>query len=247
MNVTKIRKNSDYNIMLTSRFELVIYNSYEERYEYPILVSNELVLDVPPNHTNIENFLNKNSQFLHGLDVLDFFKFAKIDLTPFIWMMMADGDIDIYWNAKELYIKYAKDYIVLNSKNIDMKIVDRLYKTQDKDYINSMYTECMEDMFEYIRRKIANSIVHNDFYKSNLENFKDLESHIEKEYQKKDYNFAKILFFYEKMIRLREKFAKDNMFHLVSEEEINELYMMLQKIREIVNSQYSQEYSVERM
>ncbi|QUH22049.1 hypothetical protein [Alkaliphilus sp. B6464] len=239
----KIRKYSDFNVMINNRFEIIFYNNFGERHVFPLIIDESLEIKVPKYMHSINNFLNGHIDVLHGKDALKFLKFAKIDIVPFVWMIMQEGNLNIYWNHSDIYIKNQNEFIVLNSKNINLAIIERMYKTQNKTYLNGIYRECLDELYTYIRKKISNSIVHNDIIKLEIDRFKDIEKELESEFLNDEYNFSKMLFLYEKLIRLKEKYTNEQFF-LKPLRDIDEIYEKIQKIREILQQDNENEYSI---
>ena len=242
METTKIKQFSDFDISIDDSFKLVLNDIIENKsFTYPaIIIDKQIDIDVPKYLNNINLFLSKKIKKIKGKDVEVFLDLIKFNLTPFIWSLMKDAKIDIYLHKTNLYIKNKDDenkYIILNSKNINIDIINKLYKVQNKSYINSVYKECLDELYTFIRNKITNGFGHNDLVNSQIDNYKTTESKLENEFQNKNYNFSKILFFYESLIRIKEKFLNENHF-LISENEIEETYKILKKIREMINQNH---------
>jgi len=246
MRKIKIRKSTDFDISINRDFELVIENDLNEVCSYPIVISNQLQVEVPEYMYTINDFLQNKREKLLKEDALTFLKLAKINLTPFIWELMKDIDLDFYINSYDLYIRSGDIYVVLNNRNIDLNIIDKLYKVQTKPHIGSTYKECMDELYTFIRNKISNSIGHNEFVNIQMKNYKDTEMELEKECQSDTYDFPKILVLYEKLIRIKENFLNEN-HYLMPQSEIDEIYNILQQIRALLKSSQSYKYNVERM
>lgn len=246
MEKVKIRKHSDFNLSINNDFELIIKDKQNETYKYPIIIGEQLQIEVPEYMYSINDFLANKKSELTEEDVTTFLKLAQINLTPFIWNLMQDIQLDFYLHLQDLYIRSGDTYVVLNNRNIDLNIIDKLYKVQDKPYIGSTYKECMDDLYAFIRNKISNSIGHNEFINTQMKNFKDTEMELEKECRNDTYNFPKILILYEKLIRIKEKFLNEN-HYLMPQNEIDEIYDILQQIRALLKRSQPHKYHVERM
>jgi len=246
MGKVKIRKQSDFDISINRNFELIIKSKQNEICRCPVIIEKQLQIEVPEHLYSINDFLNNKKDQLTKEDTAIFLKLAKINLTPFIWQLMHDISLDFYLNMHDLYVRSEETYVVLNSRNIDLSIIDRLYKVQDKPYIGSTYKECMDDLYTFIRNKISNGIGHNEFINTQMKNYKDTEKELEKECRSDIYDFPKILILYEKLIRIKENFLNEN-HYLMPQSEIDEIYNMLQQIRALLREPQSHKYQVDRV
>lgn len=241
----KICKHTDFDISISNDFELILRDQKNQIYKYPIVIGNQLQIEVPEHLYSINDFLSHRKNKLTGKDVSIFLNLAHINLTPFIWNLMQETQLDFFVNKHDLYIRNGDTYVVLNNRNLDFGIIDRLYKAQNKPHVGSTYQECMDDLYAFIRNKISNSIGHNEFINTQMKNYKDTEMELEKECRNETYNFPKILILYEKLIRIKEKFLNENHF-LMPQREIDEIYEILQQIRALLKNTQHHKYSVER-
>lgn len=246
MRITKIRKYSDFNISVNKNFEIIIQDKENSICTYPIVIGKQLLVEIPEYMYSIKDFLENRKDILVRDDAITFLKLANINLTPFIWELMKDVNLDIFLNSNDLYIRSKDTYVVLNNRNVDLNIIHKLYKSQGKSNIGSIYKECMDDLYTFIRNKISNSIGHNEFINTQMKNYKDTEIELEKEYQSNTYDFAKILILYERLIRIKEDFLKEN-HYLMPQSEIDEIYNILQQIRALLRSSHLSKYYVEKM
>lgn len=246
MREIRIQKNTDFDISINRNFELVMVNKQNDVCRYPIVIDKQLQVEVPEYMYSINDFLQNKRDKLSKEDAFTFLKLAKINLTPFIWELMKDINLDFYINSNELYIRNEDTYVVLNNRNIDLNIIDKLYKAQGKPHIISTYKECMDELYTFIRSRISNSIGHNEFINTQIKNFKDTEMELEKECQSDEYDFPKILVLYEKLIRMKEDFLNEN-HYLMPQSEIDEIYNILQQIRVLLRNSQPYKYYIERM
>lgn len=248
MKSLKISKYSDLNVTINKNFELIITDKKLEECKYPLIIGKDLKIVVPEYMYSINDFLSNRKDELTGNDVAAFLKLAQINLTPFVWKFMQDKEIDIFIYKNDLHVCYQDTYVVLNNRNMDFHIINRLYNVQEKPYMHSAYQECQEDLYAYIRNKISNSIGHNEIINIQMKDYKKTEAELEMECRKKVYNFPKILILYEKLIRIKENFLNEN-HYLIPQGEIDEIYVILQKIRNLLNDEKysSKKYKVERL
>ena len=245
MNDLRIGKYNDFDISINSNFELVIKDNQPPVCRYPLVVGNQLQVEVPEHMHSINDFLAGYKQELTGEDVKTFLRLAQINVAPFIWSLMQDKGLDIFINKKDLYIHSGNTYVVLNNQNMDFNIINRLYQVQGKPHSNATYCECQDDLYTYIRNKISNSIGHNDFINIQIKDYKKTEMELEKECRKEHYDFPKILMLYEKLIRIKEDFLNEN-HHLMPQKEVDEIYHILQQIRVLLKNN-SSKYHVRKV
>lgn len=246
MKKPKICKHSDFDISINNSFELLLKDNSPRVFRYPLVVGEQLQIEVPEYMCSINDFLSNQKKELTGEDVKVFLRLAKINLTPFIWSLMKDKKLDMFMSNDDLYIFYGDTYVVLNNQNIDFSIINRLYRVQNKPHVGSTYQECMEDLYTYIRNKISNSIGHNDFINIQMKNYKETEMELEKESRSDQYNFVKMLALYEKMIRIKEDYLNEN-HYLMPQQEIEEIHRILQQIRALLKNSHSSKYQVKRV
>jgi hypothetical protein len=218
-----------------------------ERYSFPLIIEDALDITVPDNMPIINDFLSGKVSAIHGEDAISFLHISNIDIVPFIWLMMLNGNLDIYWDHADIYIRFDHDYIILNGQNIDTNTIEQLYKIQNKTNYNGVFKELSDGLFTYIKNKIANGIVTNDIIKMEIKSFKDYETELDNEFLKNNVDFPKILFLYEKMIRLKEKYT-DERFYLKPQEDMDNYFAAVIKIRDIINNSHgcSYNYSVNK-
>lgn len=229
----RIFKNTDIKLFINEKFDIIIKDKNDKHYIYPTILEAKKTLIVPKHLKTINSFLDKQIKMLSGKNVDIFLSLVNLDLTPFIWNLMKDANVDLYLSKGHIFVKNNDKYIILNSKNIDQYTMLKLYKAQDKTHVRSIYEESLQELYNFIRQKISNSIGHNQFVNNQIKNYELTEENLEFEFTNKQYNFPQILFLYEKLIRMKENYLNENHF-LVPEEEIEKQYQILQKIRELI-------------
>lgn len=234
LQLMRIFKNTDIKLFINEKFDIIIKDKNNKHYIYPTILETKKTLIVPKHLKTINSFLNKQIKMLSGKNVDIFLSLVNLNLTPFIWNLMKDANIDLYLSKGHIFVRNNDKYIILNSKNINQYTILKLYKAQGKTHVHSIYEESLQELHNFIRQKISNSIGHNQFVNSQIKNYELTEKNLELEFTNKQYNFPKILFLYEKLIRMKENYLNENHF-LVPEEEIEKQYQILQKIRELIN------------
>lgn len=247
MKRIKIRKDTDICATLNQYFELTIKCRNDDSiYQIPVIIDDNLSVNVPEHMYMIDDFLAGRRAELTDKYVFDFLRLAGISLVPFLWDYMSKTDLDIFWNKNDLYVRYQEHYVVLNHKNMDMKIINKLYKSQDNMYPGAVYRECMDELYTYIRNKISNGIGHNQFINNQMKNFKETEQSLERECREDEFHFCKIMMYYERLIRIKEDFLNENHF-LISQKEVDEIYEILLQIRQLLKSNKPHKYSVKKV
>lgn len=228
-----IKKYTDYKMKIDNKYNLHFTDvSTEEDYSYPIILEKNITLDIPNDYYNIIDFMNNKKPYLLGEDIYIFLKLIKIEITPFIWLLMKNAKIDVFFSQNSLYvIDFESDkYIVFNDKNMSIKIFDKIYRNQTHQTY-SLYNDCKDELYIYIRERMQNSIGHNEIINKQMTNFKATQNQMEKEFLKnQNFDIKKTLFLYEDLIRIKENYLNEN-HYLLSEEEINKIAETVKQIR----------------
>lgn len=228
-----IRKHEDFEIKIDSSFNIIFTDKFSGKVErFPILLGEDTTLDIPDMYFDIIDFMNKRKPYIVGENVEIFLKLVNLEITPFIWLLMKNLKIDVFFNKGYLYIVDfdSEKYIVLNNKNMSIGIFNKLYGNQVKSN-NAYYVECKEELYTFIRNRIQNSIGHNEIINCQMKDFKNTQSKMEKEFLKStDFDIKKALFLYENLIRIKEEYLNET-HYLLSEETIGEIAYAVEQIR----------------
>jgi len=239
----KIKKYQDYSLSVDYNFNLRFYNN-EENYQFPLIFcEGDIELSVPKREFVLTSFLKKEVFTIHDRDVIKLLKILKIDLTPFIWMIMLDNDVDIFYDRKELYVMSEGTFISLSGKTIDHQIIERIHNAQFRNNYYGAYNEINNELHSFIMNMISNKIYYSDLIKRESPEFKIKEKEIEMLLLSKEMNFPKILVAYENLIRFKEDFVK-RYFEMRPKEDIELFHAQLQEIRTILMKHQRIEYIV---
>ena len=235
----KVSKYSDYRITLDNNFRLIFNNNKGDIYSFPVIIDKNIEIFVPEYEYKIHSFLQKKCIELEGDDVTEFLKIIKTDIAPFIWLFMQQAHIDVFLFSSTMFVVNSDrtKYIVLNNKNMDLSIFDRLYR--NKKHSDSLLYECKEQLCNYVQDKVNNSIGHNDFVNNEIKNYKEIDKALNNLLSVQEINFIEVLFKYENLIRLKEDYLMEN-HNLMPHKEIERIYEMLRQIRGLLlsNLQY---------
>lgn len=235
-----VRKHSDFDIKIDRQFNIIFTDKLKlenNRYSFPIVISDNVTLDVPEHYYDIIDFMNNKKEFLEGKDVDVFLCLVNLEITPFIWSLMKIAKIDIYFNKNNIYVVDfdSNKYIVFNNKNMSPRIFDRIYRNQVKN-TDSIYISCKEELYAYVSDKIQNGIGHNEFINGQIENFKSTRNDIEDEFLKEQqFDIKRALFLYENLIRIKENYLDED-HALLPESVILEISNTVERIRQLVNN-----------
>lgn len=231
-----IRKHSDFVLRLDSQFNLIFIDMFNGvNYSFPIILDNELQLDLPAND-DITKLLEGRISYIENETVHRFLNMINLSIVPFYWMLMKSARIDLFFDEKSLYVLDFKtgEYIVFNDKNISIQTFDKIYRNQvmNKEYA---FINCKEELYIYVNDKIQNGVGHNGFINSEIKGFQKTQSEIEKEFLKNanSFNIKKALFLYEKLIRLKEQYLKED-HNLISEEVMEEISQTIDQIKLLI-------------
>lgn len=235
-----VRKHTDFDIKIDREFNIIFLDKLNldvKEYSFPIVLNDNVTLNIEETYYNIINFMNNKVEFLEGEDVDTFLRLVDLEITPFIWLLMKTASIDVYFNKNNLYVVDfdTEKYIVFNNKNMSIKIFDKIYKNQIKN-LDSIYSSCKEELYVFVREKIQNGIGHNEFINVQMKDFKSTQNDIEKEFLKsQQFDIKKALFLYENLIRIKENFL-DEKHDLIPEHIIFEIAQTIQQIRLLLNN-----------
>lgn len=238
-----VRKYTDYVIKIDTKFNMIFTDMFTgKEYSFPIIIGNNVVVDIPEYHYDIIDFMNKRKPFLEGENIDVFLKLIKMEITPFIWLLMKTSKVDVFFSKDAIFlVDFDTDkYIVFNSKNMSINIFDKIYRNQIRND-HSNYIDCKDDLYTFVRGRIQNGIGHNEFVNAQMKDFKSTQNQMEKEFLKnQNFDLKKALFLYENMIRIKENYLNEN-HYLLSEEVINEIANTVDQIRSLLNNppQYS--------
>lgn len=238
MKKVLIRKYSDYGISVDSNFNMVFNDYFSGKiHSYPIVIDDSVTIDVPENYYSILDFMNHQKEFLEGDDVYKFLHLIHVEITPFIWLLMKDLKIDIFFNQDSLYVVdfNSEKYIVFNGKNMSVDIFDKMYSHQFRTN-NACYNECKEELYTFVSSRMQNSIGHNEFVNCQIEGFKSTKKQMESEFLKEQqFDIKKALFLYENIIRIKERYLNED-HTLLSQEVIDEIANTVNQIRVLLNN-----------
>lgn len=233
-----VRKYEDFVVKIDRKFNIIFFDIFTQKeYVFPIILDDKVTLDIPENYFEIIDFMNDKVKFLMDNNIFLFLKLLKMEITPFIWVLMKNAKIDLFYSKDSLYVIDfdTEKYIVFNNKNMSVDIVDKMYRNQIMTD-NSYYSECKDELYTFVRTKIQNGIGHNEFVNNQMENFKETQKEMEKEFLKNQhFNIKNVLFLYEKLIRIREKYLDENN-NLLPQEVIDEISKTVDTIRELIKS-----------
>lgn len=235
-----VRKHSDFDIKINRNFNIIFSDKMNLRmkeYSFPIVINDNITLNIPEGYYNIIDFMNYKKDFLTGNDVDIFLRCVNLEITPFIWLLMKTAQIDVYFNKNNLYVVdfETEKYIVFNDKNMSIKIFDKIYRNQVKNS-DSVYATCKEELYGFVSEKMQNSIGHNEFINTQMKNFKVTQHDMEKEFLKtQQFDIKRALFLYENLIRIKENYLDEN-HCLLPESVILEIANTIEQIRILLNN-----------
>lgn len=233
-----VRKYTDFKMRIDTNFNLIFTDMFTgEEYYYPVILEKNITLDIPDLYYDIIDFMNKKKPYLEGDNIEIFLKLVNTEITPFIWLLMKNAKIDVFFSKDALYvIDFEGDkYIVFNNKNMSVNIFDKIYRNQARGN-NATYNDCKEELYTYVRTRIQNSIGHNEFVNAQMKDFKSTQSMMEKEFLKnQNFDFKRALFLYENLIRIKENYLNEN-HYLLSQDVINEIASTVDQIRLLLNN-----------
>ncbi len=243
-----IRKYADYVLRLDRQFNLIFIDLIsgkmnQEPISFPVVLQENLELYIPEDNYHLKDFLNNRIEYIEGKDVEDFLKIIKVDLIPFFLLLMKANKIDIFFNKTSLFVLDLKtdNYIIFNDKNMSIQVLDKIYRNQIM-FKEAQFNACKEELYMYVRHKIQNGVGHNDFVNLEIKGYKHTEGEMEKEFLKSSQNFdiKRSLFLYESLIRLKEDYLNED-HSLISESELQEIYNIIDKIKELIAKPISYE------
>lgn len=235
-----VRKHSDFDIKIDRNFNIIFLDKMNinmKEYSFPIVINDNVTLNIPEGYYNIIDFMNYKKEFLTGGDLDIFLRAVNLEITPFIWLLMKTAQIDVYFNKNNLYVVDfdTEKYIVFNNKNMSIKIFDKIYRNQVKN-TDSLYANCKEELYCFVSEKMQNSIGHNEFVNTQMKNFKITQRDMEKEFLKtQQFDIKKALFLYENLIRIKENYLDEN-HSLLPESVILEIANTVEQIRILLNN-----------
>lgn len=239
----KVRKSKDIKIAVDKDLHIRFYEG-EEFSKFPIIISEIEELKIPKEDILINRLFKKEVSLIDGNDAYRLMKYLNMDLTPFIWLMMIERDIDLYQDRNELHVKSDNSFISLSNKVVDLSLIDRLYTCQNRNSYYGVYNEINSELGAFIRKMISNKIFYSDLIKKESPEFKRMERNIETAIFSKEMNFPKILFLYENLIRFKEDFIKQH-YDMKPKEDIELYYKQLKEIRRLVSEYHKIIYSIE--
>lgn len=233
-----VRKHTDFKMKIDSNFNLVFLDMFTgEEYSYPIILEKNITIDIPDVYYDLIDFMNKRKPYLEGENINIFLNIIKMEITPFIWVLMKNAKIDVFFSKDSLYVVDFKTnkYIVFNNRNMSVKIFDKIYRNQIKASY-STYNDCKEELYTYVRNRIQNSIGHNEFVNNQMKDFKFIQNQMEKEFLKQqNFDIKKALFLYEELIRIKENYLCEN-HYLLPQNVIDEIATTVEQIRILLSN-----------